>query len=48
MSKIQETYRRFLAFLLRRPYERQIDFARFDPELSLKLDCAIVLHEAEK
>lgn len=48
MSKIQETYRRFLIFLLRRSYERQIDFSRFDPELSLKLDYAIALHEAEK
>lgn len=45
---MRKAYRRFLARLLRRSYEREIDNACFDCSLSLKLDCAVVLYEAEK
>jgi len=44
-SRFRKAYRHFLVWLLRRSFEKEIVWNRFDEELSRKLDCLAILDE---
>jgi len=44
-ARFKRAYRHFLVWLLRRSFEGEIEWERFDERLSLKLDCLAIFDE---